>query len=50
MDIDFALKADDPVLAHLADTGQLSVVLGRRRLILPNAFAPAHDFLAVCRR
>jgi len=49
LDISFRLSADDPVLAHLADTGDLTVVLSDRRFVLPNAFAPAHDFLAICR-
>ncbi|HEX3364332.1 hypothetical protein [Phenylobacterium sp.] len=50
MDIDFHLDAADPVLTHIADTGEIMVILTGRRLILPNAFAPAHDFLAICRR
>jgi hypothetical protein len=49
VDIDFRLDAADPVLAHIADSGEIMVILGRRRLILPNAFAPAHDFMAICR-
>ncbi|MBU1374685.1 MAG: hypothetical protein KKE02_07320 [Alphaproteobacteria bacterium] len=44
------LSAADPVLARLADTGQLRVVLGERRIHAPNSFAPAHDFLKVCAR
>jgi hypothetical protein len=50
IDIGFRLSADDPVLAHLADTGELTVVLTDRRLVLPNAFARAHDFMAICRQ
>jgi hypothetical protein len=50
MNIEFELQADDPVLVRLADTGQLVIVLSDRRLTLPNAFAPAHDFLAICRQ
>ncbi|THD58188.1 MAG: hypothetical protein E8A12_12785 [Phenylobacterium sp.] len=49
LDIQFQLRADDPVLARVADTGELAVVLGRRRMILPNSFAQAHDFIAACR-
>jgi hypothetical protein len=49
MDIDFQIPADAPVLQRLADTGQLSIVLPDRRIVLPNAFAPAHDFLVLCR-
>ena len=50
VDLQLKLKASDPVLAHFADTGRLTVVFGSRRVVLPNAFAPAHDFLAACRR
>ena len=50
LDIQFALSADDPVLARVADTGELTVVLGRRQIVLPNGFAQAHDFLVRCRR
>jgi hypothetical protein len=51
VDIDLQkLSADDPVLAAFADTGDLSVVFQPRKVVLPNAFAPAHDFLAICRR
>jgi len=49
VDIDLKLAAADPVLQSLADTGGLTVILGERIMVLPNAFAPAHDFLAVCR-
>lgn len=48
--IDFELPADDPVLARFGDTGELSMLLGVRETRLPNGFAPAHDFLRVCRR
>ncbi|HZZ33221.1 MAG TPA: hypothetical protein VFE10_14645 [Phenylobacterium sp.] len=50
LDIQVRLRADDPVLARVADTGELTVVLGKRRMVLPNSFAQAHDFLAVCRQ
>ncbi len=49
VDIDLKLSAADPVLRNLADTGGLTLVFGERITVLPNAFAPAHDFLAVCR-
>ena len=49
VDIQFALPASDPVLARMAATGELSLVLGERRMSFPNAFAPAHDFLKACR-
>jgi hypothetical protein len=49
VDIDLKLPATDPVLARLADTGDLSIVFAARRIVLPNAFASAHDFLATCR-
>lgn len=48
-DIQLKLRVDDPVIARLADTGELTVVLPTRRIVLPNAFSPAHDFLRVCR-
>jgi hypothetical protein len=50
MDLDLKLAAIDPVLAHLADTGELALVLAGRGVALPNAFAPAHDFMAICRQ
>jgi hypothetical protein len=50
VDIQFQLNADDPVLARVADTGELTIVLGERRMALPNGFAQAHDFLKACRR
>ncbi len=43
------LNAADPVLTALADTGDLTIVQGDRRHHAPNAFAPAHDLLAICR-
>ncbi|THD62243.1 hypothetical protein [Phenylobacterium sp.] len=49
MDIQFHLRADDPVLAQVADTGELTLVLGARRQILPNGFASEHDFITACR-
>jgi hypothetical protein len=49
VDIQFELSADDPVLSRVADTGELTVVLGDRRMVLPNGFAPAHDFITACR-
>jgi hypothetical protein len=50
VDIQFQLSADDPVLARVADTGELTVLLGGRRMVLPNGFAQAHDFMRLCRR
>lgn len=47
--INLKLAAVDPVLQSFADTGQLTLVFPHRQDVLPNAFAPAHDFLAVCR-
>ncbi len=49
VDLQFQLHADDPVLARVADTGELSVKLGRRWLVLPNGFAQQHDFIMACR-
>ena len=50
LDIQFqGLEASDPVLTHLADTGELVIVFPTRRVVLPNAFAEAHDFLRLCR-
>ena len=49
VDIDLKLAAIDPVLVTFAATGELAVAFGSRRAVMPNAFAPAHDFLAVCR-
>jgi hypothetical protein len=50
VDIDLQkLSAADPVLLAFADTGQLMIRFRDRREVLPNAFAPAHDFLAACR-
>jgi hypothetical protein len=48
--MEFPVSADDPVMRRVADTGQLRIAYGDRRIILPNAFAPAHDFLRACRR
>ena len=45
----FQLHADDPVLARVADTGELKMKLGRRWIALPNGFAQEHDFLVACR-
>lgn len=47
-DVRVRLAVIDPILLRLADTGQLRVKLGERRLHAPNSFAPAHDFLKVC--
>lgn len=49
VDIGLKLTSADPVVLSLADTGKLSVVFPTRRIVLPNAFAQAHDFLAICR-
>jgi len=49
LDIGFKLNTADPVMARLADTGELTIVLPTRRIVLPNAFSQAHDFLALCR-
>jgi len=49
LDIQFELSADDPVLSRVADTGELTVVLGDRRMVLPNGFAQVHDFITLCR-
>ncbi len=49
MDIAFSAPASDPVLSRLADTGELAIVFPTRRIVLPNAFAEAHDFLRLCR-
>ena len=49
LDIDLRLPASEPVLARMADTGELSIAIGDRRHVLPNAFAEAHDFLRICR-
>jgi hypothetical protein len=50
VDLQFRLHADDPVLARVADTGELRIKLGRRWLVLPNGFAQEHDFITACRR
>jgi hypothetical protein len=49
VDIGFKLSAADPVLRSFADTGDLTVVFVLRKVVLPNAFAPAHDFVNLCR-
>lgn len=49
MDIQAQVPADDPALARFAETGELGVALGQRRIALPNGFAPGHDFLNACR-
>lgn len=43
------LNAADPVLTAFSDTGELTIVQGDLRHRAPNAFAPAHDLLALCR-
>ena len=47
--VEVPVSADDAVMRRVADTGQLRIAFGDRRIILPNAFAPAHDFLRACR-
>jgi hypothetical protein len=47
-ELQFELHADDPVLARVADTGELEITLGRR-LVIPNGFAQEHDFIMACR-
>jgi hypothetical protein len=49
VELQFRLHADDPVLARVADTGELRMKLGDRWLVLPNGFAQEHDFIAACR-
>lgn len=49
VELQFQLRADDPVLARVADTGELKIKLGDRWLDLPNGFAQEHDFLMACR-
>lgn len=49
VDIGLNIPATDPVMARLADTGDLSIVFPTRKIVLPNAFAEAHDFLNICR-
>ena len=46
---EFPVGADDPIMRRVSDTGELRIAYGDRRIILPNSFAPAHDFLRVCR-
>lgn len=43
------LNAGDPVLTAFSDTGELTIVQGDLRHRAPNAFAPAHDLLSLCR-
>jgi len=50
LEIQAKLNAADPVLANIADTGELTLLQGDVRTRAPNAFAPAHDLLRVCRR
>lgn len=49
LEIRTTIPLTDPILTSFANTGDLAVVQGRVRMPTPNAFAPAHDFLAVCR-
>jgi len=49
VDLQFQLRADDPILARVADTGDLKIKLGRRWIALPNGFAQEHDFILACR-
>jgi hypothetical protein len=39
----------DPLLRAFGSTGKLTVDFDGRHIVTPNAFAPAHDFLKVCR-
>ncbi|MGZ3377446.1 MAG: hypothetical protein ACXU8S_12685 [Phenylobacterium sp.] len=48
--LQFQVPADDPVLTRVADTGELALFLGERRVPMPNGFAQQHDFLRVCQR
>lgn len=48
LEIRAVLNARDPVLDHLADTGELVLIQGDVTTRTPNAFAPAHDFLQLC--
>lgn len=48
LEIQARLNAIDPVLVHLAHTGDLTIVQGEVKTITPNAFAPAHDLLRLC--
>ncbi|MBS0333564.1 MAG: hypothetical protein JSS35_12425 [Proteobacteria bacterium] len=47
--VEFPVDASDAVMRRVSDTGQLRIVFGDRHIFLPNAFAPAHDFLRACR-
>jgi len=49
LEIQTRLNAADPVLAHFADAGELTVVQGEVVIRTTGAFAQAHDFLALCR-
>jgi len=49
LDIELKAPVTDPVMARLADTGELTLVFPTRRIVLPNAFSQAHDFLNICR-
>jgi len=49
LDIELKASVTDPVMARLADTGELTVIFPTRRIVLPNAFSQAHDFLNRCR-
>lgn len=49
LEIRTRLNAADPVLTHLADTGDLTIVQGRQKTTAPNAFAPTHDLVLLCR-
>lgn len=49
LELQTRLAAADPVLTRFADTGDLTIVQGDMRLQAPNAFAPAHDVLKLCR-
>ncbi len=49
VNLQFRLRADDPVLARVADTGELRLKLGDRWIALRNGFAQEHDFIAACR-
>ncbi len=48
-DIELKLTTDDPVISRLGDKGDLTIVFPTRRIVLPNAFSQAHDFLNICR-
>jgi hypothetical protein len=50
MNVRARLSAEDPVLVEFASKGALTVIFDQRQIIAPNGFAPAHDFVAICRR